>query len=54
MAIIIVVAAGVIAIVVAILRQLNIAIPAFIINILWIILAVVIGVVAIKFITTML
>lgn len=47
-AIYIIIAAGIIAIVIVILRQLQIVVPVFIINILWIILAVVIGVVAIK------
>jgi len=33
-----------------ILNQMNVAIPAFIIRILWVVLAVIIGVLAIKFI----
>lgn len=48
-AIIILVAAGIIAIVAIVLRQLNVAVPAFIIQILWVLLAVIIGVLAIKF-----
>lgn len=53
-AILIIVVAGIIAIVVAILRQLNVAIPPFIVTILWILLAVIIGVLAIKFLVSVL
>lgn len=52
-AILIIITAVIIAIVVAVLKQLNIAIPAFIINILWILLAGIIGILAIKFLITM-
>lgn len=53
-AILIVVIAGIVGIVLVCLRQFNIAIPQFVINILWIVLCVVVGVLAIKFIASML
>lgn len=53
LAILIVVIAGVVAVVMVVLNQMGIAVPSFIVKILWIIFAVVIGVVAIKFIASM-
>ena len=53
-AIVLIVIAGIIGIVLVIVRQAGIAIPQFIITILWIILAVIIGVLAIKLILSML
>lgn len=53
-AIAIVVIAGVVAIVAVILKQMGVAIPPFIITVLWVCVAVVIGVVAIKFIASLL
>lgn len=49
----IIVIAGIIGIVFVVTRQMGITIPPFIVNVLWIILAVVIGVVAVKFIATL-
>jgi hypothetical protein len=48
-AIVIIVIAGIVGIVMVIMRQAGVAIPPFIVTVLWIILAVVVGVVAIKF-----
>lgn len=47
--IIAIVLAGIIGITLVVLRQAGIAIPGFILTILWIILAVVLGVFAVKF-----
>lgn len=52
-AIAIIVLAGVIGIVLVVVRQSGIVIPAFITTICWIVLAVVIGVVAIKFLASL-
>lgn len=49
-AIILIAIAGIIGIVLVIVRQAGVTIPPFIIQILWIILAVVVGILAIKFI----
>ena len=54
LAIAIIVIAGIIGIVMVVLRQMNVAVPKFIVNILWIIFAVVIGVVAIKVLVSLL
>jgi hypothetical protein len=54
LAIVAVVIAGIAAIVMIILPQIGITVPAFIIKILWIIFVVVIGVVAIKFVWSLL
>ena len=53
-AILIVVIAGIVGIVLVCLRQFGIQIPDFIVKILWIILCVVVGVLAIKFVASML
>ncbi len=53
-AILIVVMAGVVGIVLVCLKQFGVAIPQFVINILWIVLCVIVGVLAIKFIASML
>jgi hypothetical protein len=45
----IIIVAAIVAIVVVICRQMGVAIPPFVVTILWIILAAVIGVLAIKF-----
>jgi len=47
------VCAGIIAVVAIVLRQLNIVVPAWIIQIFWVILAVFVGVLAIKFLLSM-
>ncbi len=52
-AMMILVGAGIIAIVAIILRQLNVVVPAYIQNIFWVILAVVVGVIAVRFLTTL-
>ena len=49
-----IVLAGIIGIAAVIIRQSGIAIPGFVITIFWIVLAVVVGVVAIKFLASML
>lgn len=49
LAIAIVVIAGIVAIVFVCLRQMGVAVPPFIVTIFWIIVAVVVGVLAIKF-----
>lgn len=49
----IVILAGIIAVVVVIMKQTGMSIPPFIVTVLWICLAVVIGVVAIKFLASM-
>lgn len=53
-AIAIIVLAGVVGIVIVVTQQMGVQIPPFIIKVLWILLAVVIGVVAVKFLITML
>jgi len=53
-AILIIVIAGVIGIVFVVTKQMGVTIPPFIITVLWIVLAVIIGIVAIKFIAGML
>lgn len=53
-AIAIIVLAGIIAIVIVVTKQMGVQIPPFIVHVLWIILAVIIGVVAVKFLLTML
>ena len=53
-AIFVIVIAGVIGIVLVITKQMGVSIPPFIITVLWIVLAVIIGIVAIKFIASML
>lgn len=52
-AILIIVLAGIVGIVFAVVRAIGVQIPSYIIHILWILLAVVIGIVAIKFIASM-
>jgi len=54
LAIFIIVVAGVVAIVVVILKQLGVTIPPWLIAILWIVLAVIVGIFAIKVIASML
>lgn len=53
-AIFVIVIAGIIGIVLVVTKQMGVAIPPFIITICWILLAVVIGVIAIKFLASML
>lgn len=53
-AIFVIVIAGIIGIVFVVTKQMGIAVPAWIITILWICLAVVIGIVAIRFLASML
>lgn len=53
-AIAIIVLAGIIGIVMVVTKQMGVPIPPFIIKILWIILAVIIGVLAVKFLMSML
>lgn len=53
-AIFVVVILGVVGIVLVVAKQMGVAIPPFIITIFWIVLAVVIGIVAIKFIASLL
>lgn len=53
-AILVIVVAGVIGIVMVVLKQIGVQIPPFIVTILWIILAVVVGIAAIKLIWSML
>lgn len=53
-AIAIIVICGIVAVVFLVTRQLGVTIPPFFIQILWIILAVVIGVVAVRFLAGML
>lgn len=53
-AIAIVVIAGIVGIVIVVLKQMGVAIPPFVLHVLWICVAVVIGVAAIKFIASML
>lgn len=52
-AILIIVLAGIVGIVFAVVRAIGVQIPSYIIHILWILLAVVIGILAIKFIASM-
>lgn len=54
LAILIVVLAGIVGIVIVILKQVGVTIPPFIVAIFWIVLAVVVGVLAIKFIWSIL
>lgn len=54
LAILAVVAAGVVGVVFVVIRQIGVAPPAWIVNILWIILAVVVGCLAIKFLVSLL
>lgn len=53
-AIFIIVIAGIIGIVLVVTKQMGVSIPPWIITILWIILAVIIGVVAVKFLASLL
>lgn len=52
-AILLIVLAGIVGIVFAVVRAIGIQIPSYIIHILWILLAVVIGILAIRFIASM-
>ena len=52
-AMVIILLAAVIGIVIVITRQMGVAIPPFIITVLWIILAAIVGILAIKFIAGM-
>ena len=53
-AILIIVVAGIVGIVLVCLRQFGIGIPDFVVKIFWILLCVVVGILAIKFIASML
>lgn len=53
-AIAIIVICGIVAVVVLVTRQMGVTIPPFFVNILWIVLAVVIGVLAVRFLADML
>jgi hypothetical protein len=53
LALLLIVCAGIVAVVMVILKQIGVAVPEWIVRILWIVFAVVVGVVAIKFIASL-
>lgn len=52
-AILVIIIAAVVAILMVILRQMGVGVPPFVVNILWIILAAFVGVLAIKFLLSL-